>query len=480
MEFNSFAFIVFWLILSISYVVFGSIKTIGFQIFRKLILLSASLIFIWNITSFGLLILLLGGIFDFYLGISVHHLQKESYKKWLMRISVLWNVSLILFFNHITDWFSLNNLESSVHLPFIFRVVGVSFFAFRSMSYVMDVYYENLDKPEKNILNYLNYVLFFPLYLSGPIQEYESFQKNINTGIISINHKQIGRATLLISLGIIKKYILGNYLALNFVNRVFESSDFFSSLELFIASIAQTFTLYLDFSGYTDIVIGLALLLGFELSENFNFPFLAQNVTEYWKRWHITLSQWFNKYVYFPMSYYLRRWKKWGTSISVFVVFLISGFWHGTQPNYWIWGIMHAICMVWDVFTSNMRSKWKKHTPHWIYKPISILLTFGFLTYSGIFFKAKSILHGQSIVLKIIDGIEWELFEDWLDLYPWVAIILLVLIIVQFTFSGIYKSIVKIYEQTPILFLSIQLIIVVFIAYQFDKMGSLPFYYLQF
>lgn len=480
MEFNSSTFLIFWLIFSISYVVFGNVKGNIFQTLRKWILLSASLIFIWNITSYGLFVLILGGFIDYYLGIILTNTQAESHKKWVMRISVLWNVSLILFFNHITDWLTLNDLNSPTHFPVVLRVVGVSFFAFRSMSYVMDVYYENLDYPERNLLNYLNYVLFFPLYLSGPIQEYESFQDNINTEVTTIKHEQIGRATLLISLGIIKKYILGNYLALNFVNRVFESSDFFSSLELFLASIGQTFTLYLDFSGYTDIAVGLALLLGFEISENFNFPFLSQNVTEYWKRWHITLSQWFNKYVYFPLSYHLRSWKKWGTSISVFVVFLLSGFWHGTHPNFWLWGVMHALCMVWDVFSSNLRSKWRTNLPSWIYKPISIFLTFGFLTYSGIFFKAKSIEHGQSIVSKILEGIEWDLFADWLELYPWVAVILGGLILIQFTFSNIYNSIVSFYERTPIFLLSLQLLIVIFIAYQFDRMGSLPFYYLQF
>ncbi len=480
MEFNSSSFIAFWIILSLGYITLGNIRSNTFQILKKWLLLSASVFFISSITGYGIIILLFGGLFDFYLGLKIGNFSNESKKKWVMRISILWNVCLILFCNHITDWFTLNDLNTAHHLPIIFRVIGVSFFAFRSMSYVMDVYYENLDEPERNVLNYLNYVLFFPLYLSGPIQEYETYQSSINSATSNIKTENIGRAAFLISLGIIKKYILGNYLALNFVNRVFESSEFFSSLELFIASIGQTFTLYLDFSGYTDIVVGLALILGFEISENFNFPFLAQNVTEYWKRWHITLSQWFNKYVYFPLSYYLRSWKKWGTSISVFIVFLISGFWHGTHPNFWLWGIMHALCMVWDVFTSNIRSTWKKHIPAWIYKPISIFLTFGFLTYSGIFFKAKDIQHGQSIVKKILDGIEWELFLDWLDLYPWIATILLGLIIIQFTFSSFYNSILKFYEKTPVMLLALQLLIVIFIAYQFDKIGSLPFYYLQF
>lgn len=484
MAFNSAEFFIFWFILyGIYLLVFTDTKL------RSIALLIGNLTFYTLLSGWTVLILLGTAFIDFNIAKRIASYEDENPKKRWMRLSVLMNVLLILGFRHVSDWLGLNSAGSQpfivdlgidIQLSIVLTFVGVSFYAFRSMSYVFDVYYENIETPEPSIIHYWTYASFFPVMLSGPILNAEGFLERLNSKSWKIENRHLSLATLYLSMGVIKKFILGNYIAMNFVDRVFESYSFFTGLEVFLASILQTFSLYLDFSGYTDIAIGLGLLLGFHIPDNFNFPFLAQNVTEYWKRWHISLSNWFNAYLYFPLSYQLRTLKKFGTSLSVFIVFLISGFWHGTSPNYWLWGVLHAICMVWDVYSSTWRSNWRKVIPFWIYKPISIFLTFGFLTYSGIYFKARTIKNANEMVSKMLNEIDWSLLTDWFTLYENVAYMGIGTIVLHYALSKPFPKIKTWFERQPWIIGATVMVLSIFLAYQFNRLGSLPFYYLQF
>ena len=476
MAFNSIHFFEFWILLYLLFLLFNEINSK----FRNVILLIGSLFFFWKLSGFGVLLLLTVSLIDFVLAKRIHQTQNDTLKSKLLAISIVLNVSIILFFNHFADWFDFYNSTSAFHIPKFIQFASVSFYAFRSLGYVFDVYYENIEIPERNIVNYWNYASFFPIILSGPISNADSFLTRINTPKIHIPTSYISRGLFLISLGIVKKFILGNYISINFIDRVFDSYTFFTPLEVSIAAIGQTFSLYLDFSGYTDIAVGLSLLMGFEIMENFNFPFLSQNITEYWKRWHKSLSKWFNQNLYFPLSYKLRSLQKLGTLISVFIVFAVSGFWHGTAVHFWFWGILHAAALMWDVISSNWRITWRKIIPKFIYKPLSILLTFTFLTLSGIYFKAESITQGNEMVLRIFSPHDFTLFPQWINLYPWVAFSLLLVIIVQFGFSKIYIHVYALVDKTHWIVPLILFLIILFIAYQFHLMGSLPFSYLQF
>lgn len=475
MAFNTAEFFIFWFVLYLLFLAGGHSNK-----WKIGILLCANLVFFTWLTQYAVILLLAASAIDFSIARAIQKQVHESQKKWLMRLSVGLNVSLILTFRHINDWLTLNNMESAWHFPIPLAFIGVSFYAFRSMSYVFDVYYENIEEAETQLINYWTYASFFPLMLSGPIAGAENFLAKIKNGTWVIGNKELSLGSFYIASGIIKKFIIGNYLSINFIDRVFESASFFTSMEVFIASILQTFALYFDFSGYTDIAIGLALWLGFQIPQNFHFPFFAQNVTDYWKRWHITLSQWFNSYVYFPLSYSLRSWKRLGTSISVFVVFAISGFWHGTAPNYWLWGIMHALCMVWDVYTANWRSTWRNVIPRWIYAPISVFLTFGFLTYSGVYFKSRRIEDANIMIQKIAESIDWSLWTDWYELYSGVFWMAVLGILGHFLMEPIYTKLEKWASNRSYIFSALFLFIVIVIAYQFNRLGSLPFYYLQF
>ena len=475
MAFNSLPFFTFFAALFVLYHAFSHRQN-----WRNTLLLGFNLTFFALLSGYTTILLMICTLADFSIAKRISACKQDGPRfRWLV-VSVLINVLLILTFKHFTDWFELNHMDSPIHFPWPLKFIGVSFIAFRSMGYVFDVYYENIDRAEGNFISYASYISFFPLLLSGPISQAEDFLKTANSTKIIVNYEMVGRASFLIALGILKKFVFGNYLSINFIDRVFDASHLFTGLENFLAAVLQTLALYLDFSGYTDLVIGLSLLLGFDIIENFNFPFLSQNITEYWKRWHISLSTWFNQYVYFPLSYYWRSWGKFGTCLAVFCVFSLSGFWHGTSPNFWLWGLMHAVALIWDVLSSNWRIQWKKTIPSWLYKPLSIALTFTFLTFSGLFFKASDIHAGLTMIQKIVHELDFSFLSEWLKHYPWVAVIGLFILLIQFTLSSKYESLLNFYQRLHWSIWVIWVSLVIIVAFQFNAMGSLPFYYLQF
>jgi D-alanyl-lipoteichoic acid acyltransferase DltB (MBOAT superfamily) len=223
----------------------------------------------------------------------------------------------------------------------------------------------------------------------------------------------------------------------------------------------------------------MALLLGFKIAENFNFPYISKNITEYWRRWHMSLSKWLNEYLFFPMTFALRKWKKTGTVIAVFITFIISGFWHGTAFHYTFWGMLHGIALAWDIVSSGLRERFRNFIPSWIYNPISILLTFTFLALSGIFFKAPN-MEQAGVVLDRIIHVDFSLFQTWLQHYPWVFAMILGIFFGQILLSGIYLKILNFWNRIPAFFVAVILVATIFFAYQITGLGALPFIYLEF
>lgn len=436
-------------------------------------LLIFNLVFYWMLSGKGILVLCFLAVSDFTAAKLIYRLDSGKLKALILYCSVLLNIGLILTFRHFTDWFHLHDYD---YWP---SVIGVSFFVFRSMGYVLDVYRETIDEPENNLLRYFTWISFFPLIMAGPISPARDFLPQLKTPYNG-STVPVNRAFFLLSSGIVKKYIVSNYLAANFVNRVFDSPSFFTGLENLLAAIGQALVVYMDFSGYTDLMLGMALLLGFSISENFNFPYLAGNITEYWRRWHISLSKWLNEYLFFPLSFMLRKLKKWGTVIAVMITFIISGFWHGTAFHYTFWGILHALALGWDVVSQNFRSGLKRKIRSSLYNPISIFLTFSFLVLSGIFFKAPSLENGYVMFHKIFLEFDPSFFTKWFEVYPWVFVILLVVLVWQWSMEKPYGLWMAKLEEIKPVWMSLILVLIIFLAYQVTGLESLPFIYLEF
>lgn len=467
MEFNSTKFIFFF---TAFYLVYYGFAVKGNA--RKWILLAGSLVFYFLLCNKAILVLAAMALSDYLFGKAIANTKNEQVKKRYLYTAVFADISAILLFRHITDWLNLGDLA------FWPSVIGISFFAFRSIGYVLDVYNETIEEPVTSFTDYLAYLSFFPLILVGPISPGRDFfpqlQKPFDRDAV-----QSGKAVFFLISGILKKYILANYLAVNFVDRVFDNAHLFTGVENIFATVGQALVVYLDFSGYTDFVMGISLLLGFEIANNFNFPYISQNITEYWRRWHMSLSKWLNEYLYFPLSFGLRKWKKTGTVFAVFLTFVISGFWHGTAFHYTFWGMLHGLAMAWDIFSAPMRDTIKKFIPKGIYAAISMLLTFAFLSLSGIFFKTET-KAGIEMLQHIFTHTDWSFFPIWVKQYPWVFGIITTVLLTQFVFNEIWDELQSWFANRGAVVLSVLLTTTIFVAYQISGMDSLPFIYLEF
>lgn len=438
---------------------------------RKWLIAVFNTIFYYSISGPGLFVLIGASVIDWFIAKTMAN-KKDSTKRLLLIGSLALSIGLILTFRHITDWFHLDEIA---YWP---MVVGVSFFAFRSIGYVFDVYNE-MTEPVSNWLDYFVFIGFFPLILAGPIAAARDFLPQIEQPL-QTEKIDTGKSYFLLSSGIIKKFILSQYLSVNFVDRVFENPHIFTGFENLIASIAQAWVVYLDFSGYTDMMLGMSLLLGIVLPDNFNFPYISGNITEYWRRWHMSLSKWLNEYLFFPMSFAFRKYGKTGTVLAVFITFLISGFWHGTGLQYIIWGGLHAIALAWDIINGNGRSKIKSKMQPAIYNGISVFLTFIFLSLSGIFFKAADTESAWIFLSRIFTHTDAHLFLNWLQTYPWIFAILLSITIWQFLAVNEYEKLQSRFQKLSPFALAIILTAIIFLAYQITGMESIPFIYLKY
>ena len=262
--------------------------------------------------------------------------------------------------------------------------IGISFYTFSAISYLVDVKREKVEA--QGLLNVALYLSFFPKLTSGPIQRSGDFIKQANSRR-EIGVKSFSPGIQIFVFGLFKKIVLADRLSV-FVNQVFATPNAFGSFTLFLGAIAYALQIYLDFSGYSDMAIGVAKMLGFDLPRNFNIPYISHNVTELWKRWHMTLSSWLMEYLYIPLGG--SRKGKVRTYINLILTMVIGGIWHGANWTYIIWGLLHGVALavhkVWMTLTKS-----REKAPHIVGTVISIILTFLFTTFCWIFFRSDSI-----------------------------------------------------------------------------------------
>jgi D-alanyl-lipoteichoic acid acyltransferase DltB (MBOAT superfamily) len=419
--------------------------------FRNAFLFFASLFFYYKTSGFFFVILILSTIIDFGIGQAIYGSKTQLAKKLWVATSVIVNLFLLGYFKYayffadflsdvfgyqitVTNQFAyLTNqiFGSSFVADRILLPVGISFFTFQTISYSVDVY-RGLIKPVRNILDFGFYVSFFPQLVAGPIVRAADFIPQLYQDYKLTKH-QFGTAIFWILNGLLKKMFLADYIAVNFVDRVFQNPTMYSGFENMMALFGYTLQVYADFSGYTDIAIGVAALLGFTLNTNFNSPYKATSVGDFWRRWHISLSTWLRDYLYIPMggnrsgsffSYFMmfvlvffvsllaqswyvpvgfavllfsfyglskispafRRWAD--TNINVMLTMLIGGLWHGASWNFVVWGGLNGIGLV-------VYKLWKGVSPwgdksKWYNRTIGITITLVFITFTRTWFRSPT------------------------------------------------------------------------------------------
>lgn len=368
--------------------------------FKNTTLLFVSLLFYaWGEPKY--VFLMIGSIITNYIfGIKITSNNNRENKFWLI-ISVIFNISLLIIFkysNFLVD--SINALfNTNLNILEVSLPLGISFFTFQTMSYVIDVY-RNEAKVQENIFDLALYISLFPQLVAGPIVRYQTVDYQINKRSHTINKFADGIERFIVGLG--KKVIFSNQLGL-IADNVFASQvTNLSTLEAWLGIICYTLQIYFDFSGYSDMAVGLGKMFGFDFLENFNYPYISQSVSEFWRRWHISLGSWFRDYVYIPLG---------GNRVSsikqyrnLFVVWLLTGIWHGADWSFMIWGLYYGILIAIEkAFLGELLKKLPK-----IYRHIYLI----FLVMIGwVFFRAENI--GQAFeFIKVLSGLSSNKLYD--------------------------------------------------------------------
>lgn len=364
--------------------------------YKKAILLLSSCIFIGYYHIAFLIIALLISLATFFLGKWVGQSKHEKDTKRIY-------ISGLCFL--ITGWlaFRYANLLPGVHWLF---PLGISFYTFQALSYLTEIYWKE-EEPEENLADFMIYMLFFMKFLSGPIERARDMLPQLKSGK-PVAYPSIVYGMKLIVVGLIKKLILADYIS-PYIDGIFNSIHTASGIQLLMACLLYPVELYGDFSGYTDIALGGACMLGFKLSPNFNRPFIAQTTAEFWRRWHMSLSFWVRDYLYLPLSSGMRRWGQWGVFLSLSLTFAGLGAWHGAGWNYIIYGLIQGLIIFYEMKTAMIRNKIKNWIGNPLFTTLSILRTYLLFAFSLIFFRLESV----SDALYYIRNISFSTHASW-------------------------------------------------------------------
>ncbi len=390
MLFNSYEFLIF----------FPIVVGVYFAIpnrFRWILLLIASYYFYmcWNYKF--IVLIMLSTVVDYFSGILIHRTDKKRPRKLLLLASLFTNLGLLFFFKYfnffgeaINTLFDTVNIFYNVPAYDFLLPVGISFYTFQTLSYTIDIY-KKKQEPEYHFGRFALFVSFFPQLVAGPIERsvnlLPQFRKEVD-----FNYERIKNGILLMGWGFFKKIVIADRLS-EYVNVVYNNPTEFEGIQNIIATFFFSFQIYCDFSGYSDIAIGAAMVLGYKLMTNFRRPYFAMNIREFWQRWHISLSTWFRDYVYISLGG--NRVVKWRWYYNLFITFLISGLWHGAEWTFVIWGAIHGFYLVFAIVTEKLRNNINNaigiNKVPWLYNLSQILVTFVLAYVAWIFFRANNV-----------------------------------------------------------------------------------------
>ena len=304
-----------------------------------------SLYFYYKSSGIYFLLLIFAATSDYWIAKGIHAARSTRAKRWLVLLSVAVNLGMLAYFKYTNFLIDIANQmfgQGFMQFQNIFLPVGISFFVFQSMSYTIDIYRGQL-KPLDNWCDYLFYLSFFPQLVAGPIVRARDFIPQIRQNPIVVTREMFGTGVFLILTGLFKKAIISDYISLNFVDRIFDEPLLYSGFECLAGIYGYALQIYCDFSGYSDMAIGIALLLGFRFPKNFDAPYKSATITEFWRRWHISLSTWLRDYLYISLGG--NRKGKLRTYGNLLITMLLGGLWHGAAVRFILWGALHGAAL---------------------------------------------------------------------------------------------------------------------------------------
>jgi D-alanyl-lipoteichoic acid acyltransferase DltB (MBOAT superfamily) len=482
----------FWLFLLI---VMAGYSLIYKKIFlRNFYLLIISLFFYYKTGSLFLILLVLVTVIDFTSGYLIYRSKKKLIKKLFIFLSLLSNLGILAYFKYtgfivgtindlagtnfpVYDFlasFSNSMLGTGFNVSNIILPAGISFFTFQSLSYTIDIYRGRLE-PVKNIIDFGFYVSFFPQLVAGPIVRASEFIPQLYAPF-SVTKREFGHALFMISKGLIKKIVISDFIAVSFVDRIFDIPSMYSGFENLMAVYGYGLQIYCDFSGYTDIAIGVALILGFRLPINFNSPYKAAGISDFWKRWHISLSRWLKDYLYISLGG--NRKGKFRTSLNLLITMLLGGLWHGASIRFVIWGGLHGIGLIvskiWD-YTVGNRFRSNRFS-----RIVAVFITFNFVNFCWIFFRSPDLNSALLMITQIFENFSPGSYLTVIPAYGSVFLLMTAGYLIHFLPENIKESYRGLFIRMPLFLQIIVVMMVAVLLLQMRTTDVMPFIYFRF
>lgn len=432
-----------------------------------------SLYFYYKSSGEYFVLLIFAAIVDFTLAKLIFHSREKWQKKIFIVITLMINLGLLGYFKYTN--FLLDSYHTFYGREFqpldIFLPVGVSFFTFQSLSYTLDVYRGTI-RPVDNIIDYAFFVSFFPQLVAGPIVRASEFLPQIHKPTV-VTTEMFGRGIFLIGAGLFKKAVISDYISINFVDRVFDAPTLYTGLENLFAVYGYALQIYCDFSGYSDMAIGIALLLGFHFPINFNSPYRSQNITEFWRRWHISLSTWLRDYLYISLGG--NRKGRIRTYINQMITMLLGGLWHGASWRFLIWGALHGIALAFHKMIRSRRKTSVSLPVFW-----KVFITFHFVCFCWIFFRASSLEIVGQVLYQITTSFHAEIFFDFLIGYKGVLFLMMIGFLLHFIPSHLEVQFQQFLTRQHFAVKVVWMLAIILFVIQTKSAGIQPFIYFQF
>lgn len=473
MIFNSGIFIYLFVVFSLVYALLHKKDSL-----RILFVTCFSYYFYYKSSGVYFFLLALVTVSDFILANRIYVSKSQRLKKLFVTLSLVINLGLLCYFKY-TNFFAeifCALTDKGFTSWEIFLPVGISFFTFQSLSYSIDVYRGKL-KPLSRLLDYAFYVSFFPQLVAGPIVRASDFIPQIRKPLY-VSREMLGSGVFLIVCGILKKAVISDYISVNFVERIFSDPSLYSGVENLFGLYGYALQIYCDFSGYSDMAIGLALLLGFEFPKNFDSPYKSSSITEFWHRWHISLSTWLRDYLYISLGG--NRKGKIRTYLNLMITMVLGGLWHGASWNFIVWGTLHGFALAIHKFYISLRNLPKGYKSKGVVRIVTVVLTFHFVCFCWLFFRNTSFDNSMVMIDNIFTNFHPELFLQLVTGYKEVFILMALGFLTHFIPDTFMDRLKSFFIKSPVLLSVVALVVVIFIVIQVKGSDVQPFIYFQF
>ena len=447
---------------------------------KMLFVIAFSLYFYYKSSAEYCFILLGVCVMDYVLGGLMDKCRPQGTgQKLLIALNVVVNVGMLVWFKYFN--LLIGTIASFAGKPFdpldIILPAGISFFTFRSISYMVDIYRGKI-KPCTNFMAYTFYLTFFPPLLAGPVVRASDFLPQLERPTVA-THAQVSEGIFLIMCGLVKKVIVADYLSQNFVDRVFDNPALYSGFENMMAVYGFTIQLYCDFSGYSDMAIGIALLLGFRFLDNFRAPFKSESPTEFWRRWHISLSSWLRDYLYIPLGGNRKGTNR--AHANQMATMVIGGLWHGASWMYVIWGAWNGLLLV---AHKDLRKRFPRLASlgdgsAWR-RALNIFLTFNLIAFGFMFFRSQSMEHVADMAGQIVGNFHLNVAMQFVEGYLLIVLLMVGALIFHLLPNRLTVAVRERFTSLGLVVQALILAAVIMLCIQFRSADLVPFIYLQY